>query len=43
MDKTKAEFESCAIKCANDHMNLIPNLVKKMQKGLDMIKWNLFG
>jgi len=35
MDKLKSEFEGCAVQCVNQHMDLMPNLIKRMKAALD--------
>lgn len=35
METLKNEFESCAIKCVDDHLKLLPNLLKRMKASLD--------
>ncbi|OXA56369.1 protein FAM136A [Folsomia candida] len=34
VDSLKLEFEQCAIRCVNDHLKLLPNLVKRMKAAL---------
>jgi len=35
MEGLKTEFEKCAIRCVDDHLKLIPNLLKRMKAVLD--------
>jgi len=38
VEVAKAGFEVCAIKCVDNHVKLLPDLLKRMQKYLDSIK-----
>lgn len=32
--KVRAQLESCVMKCAEEHMNLIPSMTKKLKDAL---------
>lgn len=32
MDKYKAQYEKCVFKCVDTHVDMIPNMIKKMKE-----------
>ena len=40
MSSFTSQFEKCVVKCADTHIDLIPNMLKKMKEAINKGKFN---